>query len=95
MVNQLIHLDKDNNYIMEINLLNGTFSKNEALDLITQMIQLKISFHENKILHSSTEEDIKSRESKIKFLHSELYGLRRFLEGNNKDVSLFSKIEVK
>jgi hypothetical protein len=95
MENQHIHLDKDNNTIMEINLLNGMFSKNEALDLISQMIQLKIKFHENKISHSSREEDIKSRESKIKFLHSELHGLRSFLESTNKDVSLYSKVEVK
>lgn len=80
---------------MEIQFLNGKFSKNEASDLISQMIQLKIKYHENKILHSSTEEDIKSRETKIKFLHSELHGLRSFLEGMDKDVSLFSKIEVK
>ena len=73
MENQHIHLDKDNNNIMEI----------------------KIKFHENKISHSSTEEDIKSRESKIKFLHSELHGLRSFLESTDKDVSLFSKVEVK
>lgn len=61
---------------MDIQLLEGDFKCNEALDLITQMIHLKIKFHENKINKSENEEDVKAREAKIKKLQKCLYELR-------------------
>lgn len=51
---------------MNIQLIQGEFSVNEALELITQMIHIKIKYHENKIAQHSSEEDIKSRETKSK-----------------------------
>jgi len=53
---------------MNIKLLNGNFSKQDAMELITKFIQVKISFHESKIKQSHNEEDIKMRESRIKQL---------------------------
>ncbi len=53
---------------MIIKLIEGEFQPSETLDLITQMIDLKIKFHESKITHESSLEDIKYRESKIKQL---------------------------
>lgn len=61
---------------MDIQLLEGDFKCNEALDLITQMIHLKIKFHENKINKSENEEDVKAREAKIKKLQKCLYEFR-------------------
>lgn len=61
---------------MKIKIINGEFSKNEALDLIAKMIQIKIEYHENKIKNVYTEEDIKFREDKIKKLQKDLAELR-------------------
>ncbi|GAA4460152.1 hypothetical protein GCM10023189_34860 [Nibrella saemangeumensis] len=58
---------------MTIQLINGHFNPQEALDILTQMVYVKIQFHENKIKHSDSEEDIKTREKRIKDLQRELY----------------------
>ncbi len=62
---------------MHIQLIEGEFKSNEALDLITQMIHIKIKFHENKIDKSEFEEDIKAREGKIKRLQKELFEIKK------------------
>lgn len=75
----LIHWVRDNNIYdntMNIQLIEGEFSSEDALELITQLIYVKIKFHESKIGKSETEEDIKSREAKIKRLQKNLYELR-------------------
>lgn len=68
---------------MKIQLIQGEFSANDALELIAQMIQIKIKYHENKISSQSTEEDIKTREVKIKRLQEELFELRQHVKSNN------------
>lgn len=68
---------------MMIQLIQGEFSANDALELISQMIQIKIKYHENKISSQSNEEDIKTREVKIKRLQKELFELRRNVKSNN------------
>lgn len=50
---------------MVIPLISGQFESQEAIDLLTQIIDVKIKFHENKINNDASEEDIKYRESKI------------------------------
>ncbi len=66
---------------MNIQLIHGAFSAQDTLALITQMIQLKIQYHEQKITTHSSEEDIKARESKIKLLQNELHQLREKVKG--------------
>ena len=60
---------------MEIQLLSGVFTINEAENLLTEIIKVKIAFHEAKIntIHMS-EEDIKYSESKIIKLQETLKG---------------------
>jgi hypothetical protein len=53
---------------MTIQLLEGEFNTAEGLDLISQLINIKIKYQESKINNSANEEDIKQRESKIKRL---------------------------
>lgn len=65
---------------MNIPLIQGQFSAKDATDLITQLIHVKIKFHEGKINHASSEEDIKMREQRIKQLQKDLYEARLFLE---------------
>lgn len=79
---------------MKIQLMHGHFSKTDALDLITQMIHVKIRYHENKIKASSVEEDIKMRETKIKLLQKDLFDLKKHLDSNNNAVSITSQIEI-
>lgn len=65
---------------MNIPLIQGQFSAKDATDLITQLIHVKIKYHEGKINHASNEEDIKMREQRIKQLQKDLYEARLFLE---------------
>jgi hypothetical protein len=79
---------------MHIQLIQGEFSTPDALELVTQMVQLKIKYHENKIVTDTSEEDIKYRESKIKRLQKELTELREAMILNNKNVKLEGTIKI-
>ena len=70
---------------MNIQLIQGEFSQSDALDIITQMIHIKIKYHENKINRDSDEADIKSRENKIKKLQKELFEVRNYISGSKTD----------
>lgn len=79
---------------MNIHLIQGEFTQIDAVELITQMIQIKIQFHENKIKEMSFEEDIKLREVKIKRLQNELNELRNKLNSTGRKLRLESTIEI-
>ena len=79
---------------MNIQLIQGGFSPEDAVDLISQMIQTKIKFHEGKIARHGSEEDIKYRESKIKRLQQELNDLRNSIYGKNGIVKLDAVIHI-
>lgn len=79
---------------MNIQLIQGEFNPKDALELLTQMIHIKIKYHENKIVNNSTEEDIKSRESKIKQLQKELYELRENINSKNKSYKIDGTIKI-
>jgi hypothetical protein len=53
---------------MNIQLIQGEFNPGDALELISKMIEQKIKYQENRISKYSSEEDIKYRESKIRYL---------------------------
>ena len=71
---------------MNIQLIQGQFSAKDALDIITQMMHVKIKYHEEKIQHSSNEEDIKMRETKIKRLQRDLFEAKNYIEHTNNIV---------
>jgi hypothetical protein len=79
---------------MKINIIKGKFKPDEALSIITKMIDVKIKFQEEKIKTSDNEEDIKMRENRIKSLQKELYESRKFIESHRGLVSLQSEIYV-
>lgn len=79
---------------MHIQLINTEFNSVDALEIIGQMIQVKIRYHENKIAKNSNEEDIKYREAKIKRLQKELYDLRSNLIGKEGNVKLDATIKI-
>jgi hypothetical protein len=80
---------------MQIKILEGSFSAKEALDILTQLVHVKIRYHENKIQHLDSVEDIKMREKRIQQLQKDLYELRTFIESGKKKVNLFGSIEIR
>ena len=65
---------------MTFQLINGHFSPKEAIDMLTKMTQVKISYHEKQINDSDHEEDIKTREKRIKDLQRNLQEARQQIE---------------
>ncbi len=80
---------------MNIQLIEGSFTPNDALDLIAQMIHVKIKYHENKIINNNNEEDIKAREAKIKRLQNELFEFSKQLKAKSNGVIINAAIEFK
>ncbi len=79
---------------MNIQLMQGEFSSNDAIDLIAQMVQIKIKYHENKINSDSSEEDIKTREAKIKLYQQELVELRKSINSKTNSVKVEAIIKI-
>ena len=79
---------------MNIQLIQGNFSAKDAIDIITQMIHIKIKFHENKISNNSNEEDIKMREKKIKQLQKDLFEARKHIEQKGGSIDIKAIIEI-
>lgn len=79
---------------MNIQLIHGEFSAKDSLELITQMIQLKIKFHENKIAATGNEEDSKYRESRIIKLQHELSRLREYIRNGNPSLKIDATIHL-
>ena len=79
---------------MNIQLIEGNFSAKDAIDIITQMIHIKIKFHESKIRSNSNEEDIKMRENKIKQLQKDLFEARKYIEQKDKAINIKAEIEI-
>lgn len=64
---------------MDLQLVQGAFRAEDALELLSHMIHIKINYHEAKIALGTSEEDVKYRESRIKKLQQELADLRTSL----------------
>ncbi len=79
---------------MIIQLIQGQFNAHEAIEIITQMIHVKIKYHENKIAGNSNEEDIKNRETKIKHLQKELFEVRKEMLSKKGSLSIESVINI-
>ena len=77
---------------MNLNLIHGQFSSKDAIDIITQMTQVKIKYHEDKIHHTNNEEDIKMREQRIKKLQDNLAVARKHIENKAGVISLHCEI---
>ena len=73
---------------MNIQLIQGQFSSQEAIDIITKMVHVKIKFHEDKIHSHANEEDIKMREKRIKQLQKELYEVRNYIAGTKTKIGM-------
>jgi len=79
---------------MELQLLDGTFSSNESIEILNKLFQVKIKYHEDKIKTSENEEDVKMREQKIKYLQNELAHARQLIATKTGDISMSSTITL-
>lgn len=77
-----------------LQLINGQFDKAEALEILTQIIHAKIRFHENKILKSHNEEDIKMREKRIKQLQHDFHEAKQAIMRGDAKCELISEISI-
>jgi argininosuccinate lyase len=79
---------------MQLQLLQGQFSAREALNILSEMIQVKIRFHEAKIEASDREEDIHMRERRISELQNEMHRLRHAFKSNEDMVTLEAAVNL-
>lgn len=79
---------------MKIELLKGEFNATDAIELIAQMIHIKIKYHEKKINSQINEEDSISRETRIKQLQKELIELRKMINSKTQSVKVEAIIKV-
>lgn len=79
---------------MELKLIDGAFNQTETLELLTQLFQVKIKFHEEKVKNNSNEEDIKMRERKIKLLQKNLDEVRTYIKNVDKIFHIESSINL-
>ncbi|CAG5016809.1 hypothetical protein DYBT9275_05641 [Dyadobacter sp. CECT 9275] len=80
--------------MMTIQLIKGEFSASDALGIITNLIQTKIKYHEQKISSDMSEEDIKFREKKIKKLQEDLSEVKKHIAGIPGNVALASHVNI-
>lgn len=78
---------------MKIELINGSFSREDPVELLTDLISTKIKFHERKISLSDQLEDIQFREKKIKKLSEILKDLRSEIHSFNK-INIIGELNV-
>lgn len=79
---------------MKLQLIDGAFSPTESIEILTQLYQVKIRFHEEKIRTSANEEDIKMRERKIKALQKNLEDARAYINSETKNLHMEGIISI-
>lgn len=79
---------------MELQLIKGYFTAKDAVDIITNILNVKIKYHEGKITAESSEEDIKMREGRIKQLQNELFEVREHIGSKTGKISLESTLTL-
>ncbi|KAA9354762.1 hypothetical protein [Larkinella humicola] len=79
---------------MEMQLIQGQFSAQDSIQLLTEMVHVKIKYHESKIGSNSSEEDVKMREKRIKTLQKDLFDLRQTIQSSNGPVSIASVLTI-
>lgn len=79
---------------MKIQLIEGNFNSKDAIEILTNMIHVKIKYHENKINEIYNEEDINMRETRIKKLQKDLVEIRKHIEKNNGKITIQSSISL-
>lgn len=93
MANRHILSDKANKIQhMKLQLIQGNYSREDAMELISQLAAVKIRFLESKIEKSLNEEDIHMRERRIQQLQHDLVEAKREIQMGNQ--ALFLETEI-
>lgn len=79
---------------MNLQLIKGSFKSPEAVEILSQLVNVKIKFHESKIENSQNEEDIKMREKRIKQLQQEFYETKQAILSKGTTCELESGITI-
>ncbi len=79
---------------MKIHVIQGNFNPQDAILIITKMIDVKIKFLEEKIKSADNEEDVKMRENRIKSLQKELDDSRKRIEELGQNISIHSELTI-
>ena len=79
---------------MNIQLIQGQFNAKDAIDILTQMIHVKVKYHENKISNTASEEDIKFCETKIKRLQKDLFEIKNYIIQTGATINIQSEINL-
>jgi hypothetical protein len=77
-----------------IHLVDGRYTAAQTTDLVTQLVQVKISFLEKLIQKSSEEEEVKMRETRIKALQEELRDLKQTIGTLGDSLDIHASISV-
>lgn len=80
---------------MNMKLVTGTFSHADAMELLQQLVQVKLRFHEEKVSGSASEEDIKMRERRIKQLQEDLHELLQAMKVRGGSHELDVEVRIK
>ncbi|MGQ3015027.1 MAG: hypothetical protein ACT6QS_15055 [Flavobacteriales bacterium] len=75
-----------------VQLLQGSFEKEDAITILTKMVDVKIRYHEDKIRQSDNEEDITMRETRIRQLQDQLQEARNHIKNIPGQVTLKSEV---
>ena len=76
---------------IKFSLINGRFSPEEVVPILTGMTNAKLQHHSRKIALHETEEDIKASEKRLKQLEPDLRQVLTFLQ---KAVQRGSRIDI-
>ncbi len=79
---------------MKIQLIKGSFTPKEAEKLISDLIQVKIKYHEDKITDDDHEETMKMRENRIIKLQNELTEARKNILKHKDFLVIESEITI-
>ncbi len=79
---------------MNLQIIKGNFENTDAIELLSQLVNVKIKYHEGKIDITRNEEDIKQRENRIKQLQYELAEAKKYLSENSDNINLNCTVEI-
>ncbi len=95
MESQPIRLDKVNDGGLNIQLIKGTFNLTEAFELITMLIQVKITFHEQKLNMSTlTVKEQEISRQRIEQLEEALYEAKKHLALKDGQLEMNCNIQL-
>jgi hypothetical protein len=79
---------------MKFQLIDGLYNTREALELLGDLVRVKMAYLENRIHASLSEEDIKLVENRIKQLQREWSELQHQVRSSGESCKLESSVEI-